>query len=190
MPKSWNGKVSKSEFTRVNRDLKRYFRRTMPHASAEDLAADTWVRIIRSFEGRCSLRVFAFSVARWTGLDARRKHEREIVTTPLDDVKPVAKGPGPHRVLMLVTDHAMIELAVEQVDEIFRDVLRLWLAGRDNVQIAAELQMNYNTVRSQLHRAQRAVIAALRGKVDVDRAWRTNESVGANLSDVADSYSA
>jgi DNA-directed RNA polymerase specialized sigma24 family protein len=139
MPSSWNRKVSKSEFMRVNRELKRYFRRTMPHASAEDLAADAWVRIIRSYEGRCSLPTFAFRVARWTGLDARRKHEREIVTTPLDNVKPVANGPGPHSVLMVVTDHAMIERAVEQVDEIFRDVLRLWLAGRDNVQIAAEL---------------------------------------------------
>jgi DNA-directed RNA polymerase specialized sigma24 family protein len=111
MPNSWNRKVSKSEFTRINRELKRYFRRTMPHASAEDLAADTWVRIIRSYEGRCSLRWFAFSVARWTGLDARRKHEREIVTTPLGDVEPTANGPGPHSVLMLVTDHAMIERA-------------------------------------------------------------------------------
>jgi RNA polymerase sigma factor (sigma-70 family) len=174
MPNSWNRKVSKSEFTRINRELKRYFRRSMPHASAEDLAADTWVRVIRSYEGRCSLRSFALSVARWTGLDARRKREREIVTTPLADVEPVAKGPEPHSVLMRVTDHAMIERALEQVDEIFRDVLRLWLAGRDNVRIAAELQMNYNTVRSQLHRAQKAVITASRAEMDADQALKTS----------------
>jgi RNA polymerase sigma factor (sigma-70 family) len=173
MPNTWNRKVSKSEFTRINRELKRYFRRTMPSASAEDLAADTWVRIIRSYQGRCSLRTFAFSVARWTGLDARRKHEREIVTTPLGDFEPTANGPEPHSVLMLLADQAMIERAVEQVDEIFKDVLRLWLAGRDNVQIAAELEMNYNTVRSQLHRAQRAVLTALRAEVDADQALRT-----------------
>jgi RNA polymerase sigma factor (sigma-70 family) len=170
MPNTWNRKVSKSEFTRINRELKRYFRRTMPSASAEDLAADTWVRIIRCYQGRCSLRTFAFSVARWTGLDARRKHKREIVTTPLGDVEPTAKGPGPHSVLMLVTDHAMIERALEQVDEIFRNVLRLWLAGRDNLQIAAELRMNYNTVRSQLNRGQKAMLTAVRAEVDVDQA--------------------
>jgi RNA polymerase sigma factor (sigma-70 family) len=169
----WNRKVSKSEFTAMDRDLKRYFRRTTPHASAEDLAAETWVRLSRSFEGRCSLRWFAFRVACWTGVDARRKRKREIVTTPLGDVEPVADVPGPHSVLMLVTDHAMIERALEHVDEIFRDVLRLWLAGRDNSQIAAELQMNYNTVRSQLNRGQRAVLIALRAEVDADQALKT-----------------
>jgi RNA polymerase sigma factor (sigma-70 family) len=169
MSNSWNGKVSKSEFTRINCELIRYFRRTMPHASAEDLAAETWARLIRTFEGRCSLRTFAFSVARMTGLDARRKRTREIVTTSLGDDEAVAEGPGPHSVLMLVTDHAMIERALEQVDEIFRDVLRLWLAGRDNAQIAAELQMNYNTVRSQLNRGQKAALTALRAEVDANR---------------------
>jgi DNA-directed RNA polymerase specialized sigma24 family protein len=59
------------------------------------------------------------------------------------------------------------------VDEIFRDVRRLWLAGRDNVQIAAELQMNYNTVRSQLNRGQKAVLKALRAEVDADQALKT-----------------
>jgi RNA polymerase sigma factor (sigma-70 family) len=167
MPNTLNWKVSKSEFTRINRELKRYFHRTMPHASAEDLAADTWVRIIgSSYQGRCSLRTFAFSVARWTGLDARRKRKREVVTTPLGDIEPAANGPGPHAMLMLGTDHAVIDRALEQVDENFRDVLRLWLAGRDNRQIATELQMNYNTVRSQLHRGQQAVLVALRAEVD------------------------
>jgi DNA-directed RNA polymerase specialized sigma24 family protein len=168
MSDSWKLKVSKREFTRINRALTGYFRRTVPHASADDLAADTWVRITRWYRGRCSLWKFAFIVAPKVAVDARRK--REVMTTPIVNGKePAATGPGPHSVLLRFIDHAAIERALEQVDDIFIDVLRLWLAGRDNVQIAAELGMKYNTVRSQLRRGQQAALTALRVEVDADQ---------------------
>jgi RNA polymerase sigma factor (sigma-70 family) len=170
MSDSWKLEVSKSEFTRINRELTAYFGRSVSQASAKDLAADTWVAITRWYRGRCSLRTYAFLVARKVVVNTRRKREREIMTAPLESgVDLAATGPGPHSLLMLVTDHATLDRALEQVDDVFRPVLRLWLAGRDNVQIAAELEMNYNTVRSQLRRGQKVVIAALQAEFNVTK---------------------
>lgn len=58
----------------------------------------------------------------------------------LDDDEPATDSSGPCSVLMLLAGHLALERAVEQVDEeVYREVLRLSLRGRDNVQIAAEL---------------------------------------------------
>ena len=172
MSDSWTFEVSRAEFEKINRDLISYFRHRVPMRCARDLAADTWVSVFRWYRGLCSLRRFAFIVARKKVADVYREleREREIMTIPLADAdEPATDDPGPHSVLNLLANHAAIERALQQVDdEVFRKVVGLWLAGRDPVEIAADLGVPYNTVRSQLHRGRAQVIDALRAEFGVE----------------------
>ena len=168
MSYSMNLKVSASEFETLNRQLMSYFRRRVPQRSAQDLAADTWLSITRWYQGKCSLRTYAFIVASKQVIHAR--HGRELLTTPLTSTdEPAAEGPGPYSVLRLLVNHAAIERALEQLDDdIYRDVVRRWLDGCDNVQIAAELGIPYNTVRSRLGRGRAQVLSAVRAEFGLE----------------------
>jgi RNA polymerase sigma factor (sigma-70 family) len=191
MTHSWTLKVSTIEFARLNRELMNYFRRRVAYSSPRDLAADTWLSIVRWYRGRCSLRAFAFLVASKQIIHARRRRDRrrdrhEPLSTPgigLDervgdwaytddwgDPLTIAdEGPGPYSMLRLLANHAAIERALEQVgDDGYREVVRRWLDGSDNVQIAAELGIPYNTVRSRLGRGRAQVLAALRAEFGLE----------------------
>lgn len=138
---------SDSEFKRVNHALISYFRRRNYRHESEDLAAATWVDIIRGFEGRCSLRTFAFVVAKRKVADDRRRsyrRRRQARIEPLCDScdekignTPTVDGPSPESVLMLATGSEALARAVEQVWEPHRAVLLLWLEGYSPVEIAA-----------------------------------------------------
>jgi RNA polymerase sigma factor (sigma-70 family) len=168
MSDSWTFEVSGVEFRKIDRELKGYFRRRVPMKCASELAADTWVSITRWYRGRCALRGFAFLVARKKVADAYR--EREIRATPLADAdEPATEDPGPHSVLELLANHAAIERVLKQVDEaVFHDVIGLWLAGRDPVEIAADLGVPYNTVRSRLQRGRAQMLTALRAEFGLE----------------------
>jgi RNA polymerase sigma factor (sigma-70 family) len=168
LAESWELTVGADEFARVNRELVRYFRRRVSRKDPNDLAADTWIRVVRWYRGRCSLRVFALLVASKVVVDVLHR-KREIETIPLlDDEVPVADDPSACSVLMLLADHEVLDAAVAQVDEVHREVVRLSLTGRDNVEIAAELDIPYNTVRSRLGRGRAQVIAAVRAAAGVE----------------------
>ena len=69
--------------------------------------------------------------------------------------------------LMLVARGAAVDRALEHVsDDVNREVFVLWMKGRDNFQIAAEVGAPYNTVRSRLSRAKAQVLAALQAELD------------------------
>jgi len=61
-------------------------------------------------------------------------------------------------------------VALEKIAEPYREALRLSLEGRSNLQIAAELGIPYNTVRSRLSRGRARVIDALRDELEPRRA--------------------
>ena len=116
-----------------------------------------------------SVRSFAFIIAANIVVDMRRK--RRVLTTSLLNYEEVAdEGPGPDTLLMLLVGHRAIEQAVEQVDEVHRDVVRLSLVGRDHVQIAAELDIPYNTVKSRLGRGRAQALNILRTAFGVELA--------------------
>ena len=96
---SWKLKVSRADFNSLNRQLIGYFRRRVPQHDAKDLAADTWVCIARCYQGRCSVRSFAFIIAANIVIDVRRKR-RIIITSLLDYEDVAAEGPGPDSLLM------------------------------------------------------------------------------------------
>ncbi|PRP95035.1 RNA polymerase sigma factor [Enhygromyxa salina] len=166
MTDSWVLKIEPADFMRINRELIRYFGRRVPRADSADLAADAWLAIARCFKGKCGLRSFAFLVARKLVFEYyERRVPRQVATTPpLEDDKCPATGPGPDSLLMLAIGHEATERALAEVGEFYRSVVRLWLHGRDPMQIAAELNIPYNTVRSRLSRGLAQVRAALRAE--------------------------
>ena len=160
-----------SEFRRVNRALVSYFRRRNYRHESEDLAASTWVDIVRYYEGRCSLRSFAFLVARKKvaeELRRSRRPSRRAKIEPLRDNSgeqlgniPAAEGPSPESILMLAAGSEALVRALESVWDPHREVVALWLEGFSGVEIAAKLDIPYNTVRSRLHRGRAQVLTAL-----------------------------
>ncbi|WP_181197318.1 RNA polymerase sigma factor [Enhygromyxa salina] len=164
-------RFSDSEFRRLNRALVGYFRRRNYRHESEDLAASTWVDIIRYYEGRCSLRSFAFLVARKKvaeDLRRSRRPSRRALIEPLRDAgdeklgnTPTADGPSPDSILMLAAGSEALVRALESVWDSYREVVALWLEGFSAVEIAAELSVPYNTVRSRLHRGRTQALAAL-----------------------------
>lgn len=153
--------VGRAEYDNLNRQLIFYFsHRCPPGDRPSDLAGDTWVAIVKQFKGECSLRHFAFSVARRLVCNEWRKSR--LTTIPYDDeVLWLSPGPGPDSLIMLAARQEAMGRALEHVTNVYRDVLELWLVGWDDVQIAAELDIPYNTVRSRLCRGKAQVNAAL-----------------------------
>lgn len=157
--------VEPGEYVALNRQLVAFFRRRCrSRADPRDLAADTWVGVVRWYEGKCSLRTFAFRVAGAVLCDHWRK--RRIVTVPLferDDIEVPDDDANLDRLLMLAAGHDAMARALEHVTDHYRDVLVLQLDGRDNHQIAAELGIAYHTVRSRINRGKAQLLAALVG---------------------------
>lgn len=166
--------LSKDDYLVINQDLASFFRRfASPSASPTDLVADTWLVAVRTFEGKCSLREFLFLVAKRQAADTWRRRRRRPPVTSLDAEAGntrhlAAEGPGPETCLTLAAGKQAMAGGLEMVGEAYRDVVRLWLAGCDNFQIAAELGISYNTARSRLSRGQAQLTAALKAVLEVE----------------------
>jgi RNA polymerase sigma factor (sigma-70 family) len=168
--------VSKSEFMEINRDLVSFFRRfAPPSAEPTDLAANTWLAAVRYFEGRCPLREFVFRVAKRQAGEMWRRDRRRPPAAPLakdedGEIDPgylgIAKGPGPETCLTLAAGREAVARALEAVGDAYREAVRLWLDGRDNFQIAAALDIPYNTARSRLSRGRAQILAALQAELE------------------------
>ena len=170
MPGSWELPIGKSEFSRVNRSLTRYFRKRVPWKKPQDLAATTWLRITQSYAGRCPFQPFVYIVARNQLFELRHKRtlhtERSCLDESEDDFDPrdisvAVWGPSHDSLLMLATGHDALHRALDQIADEYRDVVKLWLEGCNTLEIAETLGINYNTVRSRLHRGKRQTFVAL-----------------------------
>jgi RNA polymerase sigma factor (sigma-70 family) len=169
--------VGKSEYLEINRDLISFFRHFAPSSDPTDLAANTWFAAVRYFEGRCSLREFVFLVAKRQAGEAWRRHRRKPPAEPLESEEDigvddgglaVAERPGPETCLTLAAGHEAVERALEVVGDAYREAVRLWLEGCDNFQIAAELDIHYNTARSRLSRGRAQFLVALKEELGAD----------------------
>jgi DNA-directed RNA polymerase specialized sigma24 family protein len=61
----------------------------------------------------------------------------------------------------VIRSRASIDEAVPLVSPIYRAALRMWLEGRDAMQIAERLGVPYNTARSRIVRGRRQLLEAL-----------------------------
>ena len=148
--------------------LESYYRRRTTPQDAEALATTTMIIAGAHFEHRSSLQHFVFGIAKHKAADFLRARERRLARAEfvfeaeshehaefLPD-----PGAGPETLLDWKRRGERLDVALATVPEAYRDVVRLWLDGQDNFQIAAALGLNYNTVRSRLSRGKAALLSA------------------------------
>ena len=148
--------------------LESYYRRHTSEQEAESLAMSTIIIAGSRFEHRSSLQHFVFGIAKHKVADflrarSRRRARAELVfeaeTHERAEFLP-DPGAGPETLLDWQRRHERLDAALATVPEAYREVVRLCLDGQDNLQIAATLGLNYNTVRSRLSRGKAALRSA------------------------------
>jgi RNA polymerase sigma-70 factor (ECF subfamily) len=157
-------------FSRLWRDgnpaLLRYLRVIMPEA-AEDVAADTWVQVVRgltAFRGdEQAWRAWLFTTARRRAIDERRRRSRRPVA-PLAEVKPdrlpVCQDAADEAIEHLATGSVMAlvaELPAMQAEVILLRVV----AGLDNEAVARLTGRSPGAVRVAAHRGLRRLAQIL-----------------------------
>src|SRR5215469_15702852 len=157
-------------FSRLWRDgnpaLLRYLRVMVPGA-AEDVAADTWVQVVRSltaFHGdEEAWRAWLFTTARWRAFDEHRRRSRRPVT-PLEEVAaerlPVSEDAAEMAIEHLAT-RSMMALVAELPALQAEVILLRVVAGLDNETVARLVGRSPGAVRVASHRGLRRLAQIL-----------------------------
>jgi RNA polymerase sigma-70 factor (ECF subfamily) len=147
----------------------RYLRRFVGDtALAEDLLQETLVRISRGlgrFEGRSSVKTWAFKIATHTALDHLRHSKREVNLLEVDDLGDVA-APGEEMGERLVIDemNACLREEIDRLPESYRAAILLHdLEGLSAAQTAEVVGCSFATAKIRIHRARARLKQALLG---------------------------
>jgi RNA polymerase sigma-70 factor, ECF subfamily len=150
----------------ANPVLLRYLRVIAPLA-AEDIAADTWVQVVRgldTFRGdEAAWRAWLFTIARHRAIDeGRRRSRRPVVSVPeLADVA----GPGSPDPADLVLEKLSTQAAVALIATLPRFqaevILLRVVAGLDTPAVARMVGRSPGAVRVAAHRGLRRLAATL-----------------------------
>jgi RNA polymerase sigma factor (sigma-70 family) len=159
------------ELLAMRRKLLGYYRTRISAPDLDGVVTDTLITAGTRFERRSSLGYFVFSIARRKVWDFWRMQARrcELVFMSDDDaafVEIPASGMGLDSLLSMSARREVLQAALAELPEMFREVVRMWLDGHDNLQIAATLGVNYNTVRSRLVRGKALLLAAFDAALD------------------------
>jgi RNA polymerase sigma factor (sigma-70 family) len=149
----------------MQRKLHGYYRNRIPATDLDGMVTDTLIAAGTRFERRSSLGYFVFSIARRKIWDFWRMQARRCELVLMDDDDPVfaeirESGLGLDSLVSMSARREVLQAALAEVPEVFREVVQMWLDGHDNLQIAAALGVNYNTVRSRLGRGKVLLLAA------------------------------
>ncbi len=142
-------------------------------AGAEDLAQETWLRVLRApgaFRGG-SFRAWLLRVARNLAIDRTRKRAPELwLDAPaepgpdapalVDTIADEAADP-PDAALLGAEDRALLLAAVRSLPGPQRDVFLLRAAGVPFADIAARFSIPLNTALGRMHYAMKALRSAL-----------------------------
>jgi len=144
----------------------RYLRVAVPEA-AEDLAADTWVSVIRGlarFRGdEPGFRALIFTAARHRALDWRRQaSRRQTASVPIEDLtdQPAPDDPA-EAVLEAQSTRAAIALIAELPPNQAEVVTLRMVAGLDVAQVARIVGKRPGAVRTLTHRGLRRLAQRL-----------------------------
>lgn len=143
-------------------------------AEAEDLAQETWLRVLRSpgaFRGG-SFRAWLLRVARNLAIDRSRRRAPALWldapaegagpdAPPLVEVLPDDGAPAPDAALLGAEDRARLLAAVRALPGPQRDVFLLRAAGVAFADIAAHFGIPLNTALGRMHYAMKTLRAAL-----------------------------
>jgi RNA polymerase sigma-70 factor (ECF subfamily) len=135
--------------------LRSFFRVRVPSQEVEELTQRVLLSTIAQphrFRGASSLQTYIFSVAR-KALAERHRHARRNLEDPRSVEELSALLTPPSQILVRREWASRLREAIQSMSVPYAQVLELHLAGFENHQIAAQLGINYNTVRSRLSRA-------------------------------------
>jgi RNA polymerase sigma-70 factor (ECF subfamily) len=150
----------------ANPALLRYLRVIAPEA-AEDIAADTWVQVVRGLGGfrgdEAAWRAWLFTTARRRAIDeGRRRSRRPVVSLP---ELPDDAGPGSADPADLVLEKLSTEGAIAVISALPRFqaevILLRVVAGLDNQAVAQLVGRSPGAVRVAAHRGLRHLAATL-----------------------------
>lgn len=134
-------------------------------ADAEDVVHDAWVRAVErmeQFEGRSTLRSWLCGFVVFRSRELRRAQGRQPVIAPEHTAVPVLD-----HVLEWTPERLDLQRVVHQLANGYREVLILHdVEGFTHEEIAATLDIEVGTSKSQLARARAAVRRALGGPVE------------------------
>jgi len=139
---------------------------------AEDLVQETYAKALKgfsSFQPGTNFRAWIFRILRNTFLTSR-SGLAATKTVPLDDENEpqqmlAVMHETPESLLLAQADQQRVQAALEQVPVVYREVLLLCDVEEMSYQeIAETLSVPIGTVMSRLHRARKALRAALESK--------------------------
>lgn len=144
-------------------------RRTRDRATAEELTHETFLRMIEArdrFIDGAPVRPWAIAIARRLVIDHARRSRRGLLHNPSIDPDDLARIDESLDESVDVTNGlARAQIAFERLPESQRIVVSLVLFdGMTNAEAAEALGTTEMSVRMRLHRACRALRAALRGE--------------------------
>ncbi len=174
-----NGEAAPPVFEEVARELAqpllRYLERYVgDHAVAEELRQETLVRMskgLASFEGRSSVKTWAFSIASHVAADYLRRPGAKTRIVELDEV---AEPADPDRAIderiVLGEMNACIREVIDSLPDTYRSALILHdLEGLPVEQTAEISECSLATAKIRIHRARRRLKQALSAQCDFYR---------------------
>ena len=141
-------------------------------ATAEDLFQETWIRVLEKghqYDGKSKFSTWLMTIAHNVAID----HLRKRTNASLDEMRdpedgapfePPAKGLSPFEQVAVSEDRERIQVALEQVPAIFREVLVLRFQEQMKLEEIAKLVgIPLATVKTRLYRGVLALRPALGG---------------------------
>ncbi|HEY2304514.1 MAG TPA: RNA polymerase sigma factor [Streptosporangiaceae bacterium] len=161
---------SEAAFSRLWRDgnpaLLRYLRVTAPQA-AEDVAAETWLQVVRGLAGFCGdehgWRAWLFTTARRRAIDEARRRSRrpaKALEETLPDRLPTAPDTA-DLALEHIDTRSALSLVAQLPPHQAEVILLRVVAGLDNEMVAQMLGRSPGAVRVAAHRGLRAMAGIL-----------------------------
>jgi RNA polymerase sigma-70 factor (ECF subfamily) len=145
--------------------LRRYLERLVgDRSTADDLLQDTLLKIARalpSFEGRSSVKTWAFTIATRVATDHFRQPQNRARMIDIDETGPTLDA-GTDQNLVVDEMNSCVREVIESLPEDYRTALVLHdLEGQTAAQVAGIAGCSVPTAKIRIHRARRRLKEAL-----------------------------
>ncbi|MFC7530893.1 sigma-70 family RNA polymerase sigma factor [Actinoplanes sp. GCM10030250] len=160
----------------TQRDVMRFLGSLAPSADVEDLAQETFLRVVRAlptFAGRSTVRTWLFAIARRVAADHARFSARRPRTAALHNWQAVAESVVPSHGPRFEEQQALTDLVRGLSHERREAFVLTQIAGLSYLEAAEVLGCPIGTVRSRVARARNDLITAMRDDPHSGRAAPT-----------------